>query len=124
MFGTCLTVSLYCYMKQVFFAKIFRLVKIYLLLFYSANIFMYYIENPFLYSFNLQPTAYFKYIHNIFLIWSHGIDTLEIFIENANRTHRYISFTHEYSKIAVSFLDVVIKISKGTISTCLYKKEH
>ena len=45
---------------------------------------MYYIENTFLSSFNLKPTAYFRYIDEIFLIWPHGTDTLLTFLENAN----------------------------------------
>ena len=57
-----------------------------------------------------------------FLIWPHGIDTLQTFLENANRTHPNMSFTHEYSSTAVSFLDVRIKINNGTISSSLYKK--
>ena len=86
------------------------------------NVFMYYIENTFLSSFNLKPAAYFRYIDDIFLIWPHGIDTLQTFLDNANRTHPNISFTHEYSSTAVSFLDVIIKINNGIISTRLYKK--
>ena len=87
-----------------------------------ANIFMHYIENTFLSSFNLKPTAYFRYIDDIFLIWPHGTDILQTFLENANRTHSNISFTHEYSSTDVSFLDVIININNGTISTNLYKK--
>ena len=87
-----------------------------------ANIFMYYTENTFISSFNLKPTAYFRFIDDIFLIWPHGIDTLQTFLENANRTHPNISFTHEYSSTAVSFLDVIIKINNGIISASLYKK--
>ena len=79
-----------------------------------ANIFMYYIEDTFLSSLSLKPTAYFRYIDDIFLIWPHGIDT---FLENANRTHPNIRFTHEYSSTAVSFLDVVINNNNGIIST-------
>ena len=82
-----------------------------------ANIFMHYVENTFISSFNLQPTAYFRYIDDIFLIWLHGIDTLETFIENANVAHPNISFTHEYCTTAVLFLDVVIKINNGIIYT-------
>ena len=85
-----------------------------------ANIFMYYVENTFLSTFNLQPTAYFRYIDDIFLIWPHGRDTLETFLEDANRTHPNISFTHEYSTTAVSFLDVIIKINNGIIATSIY----
>ena len=83
---------------------------------------MYYVENTFLSTFNLQPTAYFRYIDDIFQIWPHGIDTLEPFLEDANRTHPNKGFTHEYSTTAVSFLDVIIKINNGIIATSLYKK--
>ena len=66
-----------------------------------ANIFMHYVGNTFIPSFNLQPTAYFRHIDDIFLIWPHGIDTLETLPENASRTHPNISLTREYSTIAV-----------------------
>ena len=46
-----------------------------------ANIFFYYVENTFLSSFYLQQTAYFRYIHDIFLIWPHVMDTLQTFQE-------------------------------------------
>ena len=45
-----------------------------------ANIFMHYVEDTFFNIFNLQPTAYFRFIDYIFLICSHGIDTLETFL--------------------------------------------
>ena len=73
-----------------------------------ANSFMHYVE---------KPTAYFRYIDDILLIWPHGIDALETFIENANRTHPYIDITLEYSTTAVAFLNVIIKINNGIIST-------
>ena len=84
---------------------------------HTGNILMYYVENTFVSSFNLQPTAYFRYIDDISIIWSHGVDTLETFLENANRTHPNTIFTNEYSSTAVSFLDVIIKINNGIIST-------
>ena len=82
-----------------------------------ANCFMHYVENTFFSSFNLHPTAYFRYINEIFLIRHHSIDTLETFLSNVNRTHPSIGFTHEYSTTAASFLDVIIKINDGIIST-------
>ena len=50
------------------------------------------------------------------------MDTLQTFVENANRTYPNMSFTHEYSSTAVSFWDVIIKINNGIISSSLYKK--
>ena len=83
---------------------------------------MYYVENTFISSPALQPTAYFRYIDDIFLIWPHGIDTFETFLHDANRTQPNICFTHEYSNSAVSCLDVIINNNKGTISTSLHQK--
>ena len=88
-----------------------------------ANIFMYYIESKFLSTINLQPTSYSRYIDDIFLIWPHGMYTLETFLEDANRTHPNISSTHEYSSTAVSYLDVIININNGNVTTSLYKKQ-
>ena len=48
-----------------------------------ANNLMHYVENTFLSSFNLQPTAYLRYIDVIFLIWPHGIVTFKTFVESA-----------------------------------------
>ena len=56
------------------------------------------LKNTFLPSFNLQPTAYFRYIDDIILIWSHCIDTLETFLLDANENslehniHTYVLF--------------------------------
>ena len=83
---------------------------------------MHCVEKTFLSSLNLQLTAYFRYIDHIFLIWSYGIDTLETFIENADRTHPNVSFTYMYSTTAVSFFDVIIKINNGNISISLCQK--
>ena len=85
-----------------------------------ANISMHYIKKTFLSSFNLQPTAYLRYIDDIFIIWPHSIDASETFLGSAGRTHPNIYFTHEYSTTAVSFLDAIIKINNGIISTSLY----
>ena len=81
---------------------------------------MYCVENTFFSSFNLQPSAYFRYIDDIFIMWPHGIDTFESFLDNANRTHPNICFTHGYSTTAVSFFDVAIEINNGIISTSLH----
>ena len=89
-----------------------------------ANISMYYVENTFLSTFSLQPTAYLRYFNEICLIWPHGIDNLETVLENANISHPNIGFTLEYSTTAVSFFDVIIYINNGITSTSLYKTEH
>ena len=86
-----------------------------------ANILMHYIEKTFLSSFNFISAAYFRHIDDIFQIWPHGIDTLQSFLENVNRTHPNIGFTHEYSSAAVSFLDVIIKINYQIKSNFIFQ---
>ena len=49
-------------------------------------------------------------IDDIFVIWPQGINTLAAFLENANRTHPNICFTHEHSKAVVSLMDAAIKM--------------
>ena len=82
-----------------------------------AIIFMESVENSFLSSFPHKPTVYYRYIDDIFMIWSHGIDKFEQFFRNANNTHPSITFTYEAST-ALPFLDVLTKINNdNTIYT-------
>ena len=82
-----------------------------------AIIFMESVENSFLSSFPHKPTVYYRYIDDIFMIWSHGIDKFEQFFSNANNTHPSITFTYEAST-ALPFLDVLTKINNdNTIYT-------
>ena len=76
----------------------------------------------FLSSFPHKPTVYYRYIDDIFMIWSHGIDKFEQFLRNANNTHPNITFTYEAST-ALPFLDALIKINNdNTIYTTVYCK--
>ena len=84
-----------------------------------AIIFMESVEYSFLSSFPHKPTVYYRYIDDIFMIWSHGIDKFEQFLSNANNTHPNITFTYEAST-ALHFLDVLIKINNNTIYTTVY----
>ena len=54
-----------------------------------------------------------RFIDDIFLIWIHGEDCLQEFISYLNSSHRTIKFTSEYSKIALNFLGVSIKVGGG-----------
>ena len=87
-----------------------------------AIIFMESVENYFFSSFPHKPTVYHRYIGDIFMILSHGIDKFEQFFKNANNTHPNITFTYE-ALPALPFLDVLIKINNdNTIYTTVYCK--
>ena len=78
-----------------------------------ACIFMDELENKFLQSQSLQPLVWLRYIDDIFFIWTHGKDKLEKFLDDLNRFNNNIKFTHESSKENVTFLDLIVKLSKG-----------
>ena len=85
-----------------------------------AIIFMESVEKFFLSSCPHKPTVYYRYIDDIFMIWSHGIVKFKQFFSNANNTHPNTTFTYEAST-ALPFLDVLIKINNdSTIYTTVY----
>ena len=49
-----------------------------------ANIFMAELEEDFLSGYPYKPLAYYRYIDDIFIIWSHGLDLLHDFINSIN----------------------------------------
>ena len=54
-----------------------------------------------------------RFIGDIFFIWTHGEDCFQEFISYLNSSHRTIKFTSEYSKTALNFLGVSIKVGVG-----------
>ena len=56
------------------------------------------------------------------MVWTHGIDTLLEFIDNANRLHPIIKFTYSFSTETVNFLDTTVHLINNHIETELYTK--
>ena len=50
-----------------------------------------------------------RFIDDIFMIWTHGMDELQKFIY-INSIHPKIKFTHENSETSINFLDTIVKI--------------
>ena len=70
-----------------------------------------------------NPHTWFRYIDDIFMIWTEGLDNLKIFIDYLNHIHPSIKFTSSHSSTNVSFLDVNVSLTNdGNISTDLYTK--
>ena len=63
-----------------------------------AIIFMHKIETKLLQKSPLQPTFFKRFIDDIFLIWPHGEEQLQKFLEMINTHHKMIKFTEEHSK--------------------------
>ena len=58
-----------------------------------ACIFMDQIENEFLKTQSLQPLVWLRYIDDIFFIWTHGEENLELFMSDLNSYHNNLRFT-------------------------------
>ena len=88
-----------------------------------ANLFMADFEERFVYTYHTQPKLWGRFIDDIFLIWDSGEAELMDFIKHLNSVHDSIKFTHEISKNAIPFLDTVVKIHNGTLTTDLHNKD-
>ena len=69
-----------------------------------------------------KPVLWFRYIDDIFMVWTHGNEKLDSFITYLNSMHPTIKFTSERSNISIPFLDVNIQLENGKIETDLYCK--
>ena len=88
-----------------------------------ANLFMGDIEEKLLAQFPLKPYLWWRYIDDIFMVWTHGEDKLEDFINHINSLHSTIKFTHKFSKSHISFLDVTVSLDNNNkISIDLFVK--
>ncbi|XP_033121407.1 uncharacterized protein LOC117120505 [Anneissia japonica] len=87
-----------------------------------ANIFMSNLEQRFLETQTLRPLLYLRYIDDIFMIWTHGMDTLLQFHNDFHNFHPTINLTLEYSDDKVNFLDTTIIIRNQKLQTSLYRK--
>ena len=88
-----------------------------------TNLFMGDLEEKLLTQFPLKPYLWWRYIDDIFMVWTHGEDKLQDFINHINSLHSTIKFTHEFSKSHISFLDVTVSLDNNNkISTDLFVK--
>ena len=78
-----------------------------------ACIFMDQVESKFLQTQKFQPLVWFRYIDDIFFIWTHG----ERSLKNPN-----IKFAYEFSEASINFLDLNVKFSSVKLQTSLYVK--
>ena len=97
-----------------------------------ANLFMASLEekiiNQFYKKTGLKPYIYFRFIDDIFIIWTHGDKSLNEFIKFANEYTRKnnmkskIEFETNISQEKVNFLDVEVSLNQGKLETNLYSK--
>ena len=88
-----------------------------------ANLFMADFEDKWVYTYETRPSIWLRYIDDIFLIWEHSSEELDIFLQHLNSCHPTIKFTSEQSTDHVNFLDTTVHLTpEGTLYTDLYCK--
>ncbi len=87
-----------------------------------ANLFMVELEANLFAWVPRTPSIWWKYIDDIFAIWEHGQETLDIFLKQINEIHDTKKFTAEYSTERITFLDTTVILDGNTIHKDLYTK--
>lgn len=87
-----------------------------------ANLFMDELERTLIDGYEKKPHTWFRYIDDIFMIWTAGEKKLERFLNYINNSHDTIKFTWNYSREQVDFLDVTVLNRNGKLETDLYVK--
>ena len=75
------------------------------------------VETQFLKTQQCKPMVWLRYIDDIFFIWTHGKESLTKFLDDFNRFHPNLKFTHEFSEKSVTFLHLNVNLSNGSITT-------
>ena len=87
-----------------------------------ANLFMAHLEQNFLNTQEIKPLIWWRFIDDIFFIWTHGEENLNSFLTELNEFHNTIKFTQESSRSSIPFLDIRIHLDKGKLWTTTYHK--
>ena len=87
-----------------------------------ANLFMGVLEQQMLSSYKYKPLAYFRYIDDIFMIWTEGEEALNEFLTHCNNQSKHIQFEQTISNNLILFLDVSVILENGKLTTDLYSK--
>ena len=70
----------------------------------------------------LEPFVLFRYVDDVFFIWTHGKEELENFMKELNSFRDHIKFTFGSDKENNNFLDVSINLSNGHLMKNMYVK--
>ena len=87
-----------------------------------ANIFMGKLEQQAINDHHLKPLVWWRFIDDVFLLWTHGEDHLMKFVDHLNNFHSTIKFTTSFSTQHVVFLDTTVSLVGNRIETDLYTK--
>jgi hypothetical protein len=89
-----------------------------------ASIFVLTKEEKYLDSCDKKPLTYNRFQDDIFGIWTHGMSSLNLFLDGLNSMHKDLKFTYTSSKTNMNFLDISISLDPitGGIITDVFRK--
>ena len=87
-----------------------------------ANLFMANLEKDLMATNSTKSNVWQQYIKDIFTIWEHGQESLDLFVPQINLFHTTIKFTAEISTECITFLDTTVLLEDGMLHTGLYTK--
>ena len=88
-----------------------------------ANIFIEDFESTAIVTSDYQPRIWYRYVDDTFVVWEHGRQQLDEFLEHINGLHERILFTMEVEENnKISFLDVSVERKDFSIATSVYRK--
>ena len=72
---------------------------------------------------NHQPKVWLRYVDDTFVLWQHGDDHLQEFLQHLNGLHNRILFTMEKEDDhKLPFLDVLVERANNRLKTDVYRK--
>ena len=81
---------------------------------------MNYKHNQFFKNKQIQPWIWFRYIDDIFFIWTADEKKLDDFLERLNSFHFNLKFTHKCYREEINFLDVTVRVNFWEFITNFY----
>ena len=87
-----------------------------------AYLFMAHFEEKYVYTHNSKPRIWFRFIDDIWGIFSGNEEKFQTFVEYLNSVHSSIKFTEEFSPKEISFLDVTTYRVGDSIHSRLYSR--
>jgi hypothetical protein len=90
----------------------------------TANFYMEDFEKKAIEQATHKPVCWYRYVDDTFVIWPHGQDKLQEFLNHLNGLHKKIQFTMETEKDGhLPFLDInIYKKTDGSLDRKVYRK--
>ena len=87
-----------------------------------GNRFLNEFEEKYVYTYKKKPLVWYRYIDDVFLVWTFSVDDLREFVDHLNSRLPTIKFTLEFSELQIAFLDTLVRKIGTNIITDLYSK--